>query len=201
MTKIIFIAGAYGSGTTAITGALDRMGVSTAPPHFLTNDPRTPNSFESTAFRNIILSFADADTTSLDTSKSELAIEQLRHFRSQIEHPHVALKMPLASICLQQIVAALDPSLIVVHRPFEEIEASRRRRNWPSQFGADAARIIYSKIFGDIVRLDRSFLPISYNAFLRAPEHELFRILDFCKITDQSVRSRMNEALAFIRRT
>ena len=42
----------------------------------MTNDPRTPNFFESTVFRNIILSFADEGSLSLDAGKSESAVDK-----------------------------------------------------------------------------------------------------------------------------
>jgi len=103
--RVIFVAGSYGSGTSSLIGALDRLGISTLPPHFRTNDPRTPISYESKAFRQLIHLIAREDvegnSLKLDTSRSAEFVEK---FRLLIESADpgpanaIALKMRLASI-------------------------------------------------------------------------------------------------------
>ena len=51
MKNIVIIA-SWSSGSTAITGYLDKCGAYSCPPHFNTNDERTPNSYEPLAYRN-----------------------------------------------------------------------------------------------------------------------------------------------------
>ncbi|MDG1708137.1 MAG: hypothetical protein P8H03_05210 [Emcibacteraceae bacterium] len=70
--------------------------------------------------------------------------------------------MPLSSICLPEICKIFETKIILVHRPFEEIEASRTRRNWPALYGEAGAKKIYGKIFSDTVRNNLSFLGVSY---------------------------------------
>lgn len=55
MSNIVVVLGSWGSGTTAAVGALELMGCNTCPPHFMTWDPRTPNSFEPLSLREIII--------------------------------------------------------------------------------------------------------------------------------------------------
>ena len=150
--KVIFIAGAWGSGTSAVAGALDKMGITSLPPHFHTNDPRTPNSFESLAFRKLVYSFANESTLTKNMACSAKFIQGMKILMQQAKANSadaVVLKMPLASICTAQIIEAVDPYIIVVHRPLENIEASRIRRGWPSHLGAQTAQIIYSTLSND----------------------------------------------------
>jgi|TARA_B100000315_G_C14435971_1_gene522433 hypothetical protein len=208
--KIVLIAGAFGSGTSAVAGALHHMGISTVPPHFHTNDPRTPNSYESQAFRDIVRSFADENTLTVDTTKSDLFVQRLKNFLANVEasrrppsgddYPaYIALKHPLASICLNEITLAFDPTIILLHRPLEEIEATRIRRGWAPQHGAAGAQIIYSKARSDLTTLDWEFLRVSFDRFLEEPQRQLLRILDFCQIRDRTVTSRIGDALKFVR--
>ena len=57
--RVVVLLSAWSSGSTSIAGYLDRCGAYTCPPHQETNDPRTPNSFESLEFRNAMTRFTD----------------------------------------------------------------------------------------------------------------------------------------------
>jgi len=209
--KTVLIVGAFGSGTSAVAGALHHMGISTAPPHFHTNDPRVPNAYESVAFRDIVLSLADEETLSVDAAKTDRFVWDMQEFLAGIEadlrhgtnaaQPNcVALKHPLASVCLKEIFLAADPSIILLQRPLKDIEATRVRRRWAAQYGAAGAEVIYSKARSDLANLDREFLDVSFDHFLEEPEQELLRILNFCQIDDRTVTSRIGDALTFVRR-
>ncbi len=198
--KTIIIAGSWSSGTTAIAGALDQLGASTAPPYLQSNDPKNPNVFESLSFRKIILSYASENPLSVDRRRSREIQQQLRSFRQELANQGeqvVALKMPLASICMPELVPALDPHIIVVTRPMENIEATRRRRKWPALYGQEGAQAIYSRLFGDLIALERSFLTVAYPAFVNNTAGELKRIIGFSElsVTDESLAS----AIAFVR--
>ena len=166
--KVIFVAGAWGSGTSAVMGALDPLGVATFGPHAQSTDTRTPGTFELIPFRKIILDFIDeASMSPRDDYGNEIDFwaqiaSALRELGKRIEcgefgvwpggMPKVlALKMPLASLCLTAIVRAFDADIVLIHRPLNEIEASRVRRRWPEQFGAKGANRLYSKLFTDII--------------------------------------------------
>ena len=60
--KLIFVAGSWGSGTTAVIGALNGLGVPTLGPHFQSKDPRTKNTFELLPFRKLVLRYVDEST-------------------------------------------------------------------------------------------------------------------------------------------
>jgi len=153
--KIILIAGPWSSGTTAVIGALDSLGVPTLGPYFQSNDPRTANTFELIPFRKVILRYVDERALRHKDNYSAEFIPALKRFFEQAENimrPHqpdrekmlLALKMPLASICLPEICATIKTDLIVVHRPFEEIEATRLRRNWGASISIQLCLMIFS---------------------------------------------------------
>lgn len=201
--KVIFIAGSFGSGTSAVAGALAKLGVSSLPPHFQTNDPRTPSSFESLAFRKLVDSIAnDADLSVADNrAGTSKFIKELKKLVAKADggiHDAVMLKMPLASLCLPQIVEAVDPFVIVVHRPFDEIEASRNRRNWPAHYGAVGAQRIYYQLTWDLIKTRKSFLALSYSDLRQHGRREITRIAQFCGL--KKANDRIGEAVKFIRR-
>ena len=181
--KVVFIAGAFGSGTSALAGALDKMGLDSLAPHFLTNDPRTPNSFESLAFKSLVLAYADEATMRVKPDQERQFVQGLRALVSKADGGKanaVVLKFPLASICLPQIIEAVDPRIVLVHRPFEEIEASRLRRKWPPHLGAAGAKTIYLKFFADTILQKKSYLALSYRDLQRDGRRQLQRLVEYC---------------------
>lgn len=198
--KVIFIAGSYSSGTSAVTGILDQMGVASLPPHFRTKDPLTPNSYESVAFRNLVNAYADGMKLTTDPTKAAKFVQDLRELVKNADGgpaDALVLKMPLASICLPQIIEAVDPHVILVHRPLEEIEASRMRRNWAPIYGALGARLIYSKLVSDLVQMRKSYLAVSYRDLQENPRREMQRMLDFCDLS--ALAGRIDDAVGFVR--
>ncbi|WP_323705816.1 hypothetical protein [Thiorhodovibrio frisius] len=55
----LVVLGAFSSGTTALTGYLERLGAYSCPPHLQLNDPMTPSSYEPTALRAALLEAVD----------------------------------------------------------------------------------------------------------------------------------------------
>ena len=207
--KVIFIAGSWGSGTTAVIGALSKLGVPTLGPHFGSNDPNTQNTFELMQFRDLILRYVDQPTLKHKDNYSEEFIPALKKFQVQImndtwpdqpdnEKNTIALKMPLASICLPEICSTFDAEVIVVHRPFDEIEASRLRRNWPPLFGSAGAHYIYGKMFSDLVSHKLSFLGISYDDVVNNTRQSLIKIAEYCDI--DNFHENLGDAVSFVRK-
>jgi hypothetical protein len=206
--KIIFVAGAWGSGTTALAGALSRLGVPAFGPHLRLNDPRTPNSYELVPFRKLILRFVDQEKVSIKEDCSEGFVAALKSFAQELEKgefgnwaarepKRLVLKLPIASICLPQITRVFETSILVVHRPLEEIEASRNRRRWPPNFGAAGARVIYSRALFDLAQLKKSYLAVSHFDLTNNTERILRSVIEFCGLND--LDSNLSEACAFIR--
>jgi len=207
--KLVFVAGSWGSGTTAVTGALDRLGVQTMGPFLVSNDPRTENTFELLPFRRIVLAHVDEPTLAFRDSYPDGFVAALETFRDHLQgldwpqQPGVpervfALKMPLASLCLPALRRVFDMRLVVVHRSLKDIEASRLRRHWPALFGEQGARQIYDRLFDDILACGQSCLGISYTDFVAEPRQALERIVGFCGL--EYLRPNLEQACAFVRR-
>ena len=198
--RLILVTGSYGSGTTAVTGALVSMGIPSIPPFFESNDPRTVNTYESLAFKELVNLLADQSTLRVDDSKGPEFQDGLKTLLENADtgaDESVVLKAPLASVCLQHISRAVETTVIMVHRPLEEVEATRKRRNWHAVYGAAGAQVIYSRLLSDLIGLNQSFLAVSYPALLEKPRVELKRIADFCQLTQGG--KNLQKGIDFIR--
>ena len=210
----IVILGAWGSGTTSVARALAQAEIDFCAPYFETNDPRTKNSFESLAFREVIQKHLNEKDKNLFSSKKEglnhstgimtfpidagaltiLLEKSLFSFRESVSKKsnksRIGLKMPLASLCVPELTKALEPYFVVVHRPFEDIEKSRLRRGWSALYGAQGALQVYSKMFSDLIANRQDFLSVSYPKLTENPEGELQLMLDFLKISRSNINIR-----------
>lgn len=169
---VLCVLGTWSSGTTAVTGYLKNLGAYSCPPHVGTNDPRTPDSFESLEFRNRCAATVDeatfADIGDRQKFCDELQgwIKQKSHEALQSECSHVVLKHPLSAFLISEIHEACAPKWIVVTRPFDKIEATRRRRNWLPYYGAQGANKVYSTLFSSLIQIEASYFSVSFAEFL-----------------------------------
>lgn len=206
--KLIFVAGSWGSGTTAVIGALNGLGVPTLGPHFQSKDPRTKNTFELLPFRKLVLRYVDESTLKHKENYRDEFVPALQQFKTRLgnnafpnqpdpEKRLLALKMPLASLCLPEICRTFDTSVVVVHRPLDEIDASRLRRKWGPRFGASGAQQVYGHMFNDLVQHKISFLGVSYGDFVNNTRQSLKKIIDYCDI--EHLQKNLEKAEAFVR--
>lgn len=179
MSNIVVVLGPWGSGTSAAVGALEMMGCYICPPHFKTNDPRTPNSFEPLSLRNVIipnfdepgLCFSGPDRGAM----AGLFKDWLAHEKKMSDKP-MAVKLPHLCFFVPDIVVAWSPVFIMIERPIEEIEASRARRLWPLHLGAPGAEACYSSAHRDLKALNQDFLTVSYADLTKNSEHAIDQI-------------------------
>src|SRR5437879_5397919 len=101
---VILVSGPWGSGTTAVMQSLQALGAYIPDPHVLTYDPRTPDSLETVAFREVLEGLVDPATLRVRAGVDALAA--LREFKAELEASHgrhlasgrtMALKHPLAA--------------------------------------------------------------------------------------------------------
>jgi hypothetical protein len=207
--KVILVIGSWGSGTTALAGALVRLGIPGFGPYFVSDDPTTPNTFEMQAFRDVVLPFMDESTVSLRPDAEMELISALRKFRSALEDgkfgawpagqaKRVMLKLPFASLCIPQISTVFDTDVVLMLRRLQDVEASRRRRGWAAIYGRAGAQIIYSKSVNDLLQIPKSFLAISFSELMRDTRHSLERVINFCGVHDLS--DNLDQAAAFVRK-
>ena len=174
--KILFVCGPWGSGTTAVTNILLRLGCIGLTPYFITNDPKTGNSYESIIFRKLLLSLANERTFSVQKEKDVVLMEFkkfqdfLRNLvlKSEIDFGRkpIVLKHTLSCLFLEEIDKVFDAQFIFVRRSIDEVEAGRRRRKWPSFLGAEGARKAFSEMDRFYVCQDKTYSQSSIKTFL-----------------------------------
>ena len=174
--QTILVLGSWSSGTTAVTGYIHRLGAYSCPPHFITNDPRTPDSHEPLELRNILSGCIDEATFKpLVAGHSKVLKDFLNVWypAKQAEakasgHQVLVLKHPLTALFLSEFIEICNPICLVVTRSFQDIENTRMRRGWPPQFGQNGAKVIYGSVFGALMQFEKSFYTISFKEFLHS---------------------------------
>ncbi|HEY8947745.1 MAG TPA: hypothetical protein VIM56_02550 [Rhizomicrobium sp.] len=169
--KVLLICGPYGSGTSAVAGMLANLGATGLGPYWQTNDPRTPNSHELIALKDMLLELVSEDTSLL---KPDAPVDRaLADFKTLLaarvpDGRPVFLKHPAAALILPQFCRVFDTQLIYVLRSMQEIEATRQRRNWRVG-GAQAAQIIYSRMFEYLVNGSTPTMILRYRNLIDQP--------------------------------
>ena len=204
--KLLLVCGPWGSGTTAVAGLMQRLGISGLEPYFETRDERTQNSYESILFRDVMVGLVNEETLSLRSGADSMVDSELSKFRDQLpdvaattvqaRHP-IFLKHPLSAMFLPQICRLFDSRLIYVVRPIADIEETRRRRDWRPEFGARGAEIIYSHMFQTFVEYEFPTIIVRYSELLASPEQHARTLSEFADLpSDQAAIKR---AAAFIK--
>jgi len=207
--KVILVTGPWSSGTSAVAGMLNALGVDGCGPYFRTNDERTRNSFESLAFREVVDSVASEAELRLTVPDREV-VAALKRFRATLEDgtreagadtPErcVFLKYPLSALMIPHIARVFDTRLVYVLRPLRDIEITRQRRGWGENFGAKGAQALYSRMFQVLIDLPIPTMIIRYPELLRSPEYYaegLARMAGGSRSDD----ARVQAAAAFVRR-
>ena len=187
MRPIIVIA-PWSSGSTAVAGFLHHCGAYTCPPHHHTNDNLTPNSYEPLRYGKALRELFDEFTLQKKGSveKFEHFFEEFYSHESEIAQSlgfqTVALKHPLQTFILPYLNTFLRPVYVLVTRPLNKIEATRRRRNWHSVYGESGARQIYKAAMDFFVDNSCPYLALPYNA-LREDVSARRHLLEFCDLS------------------
>ena len=178
--KVLLVCGPWGSGTSTVAGLLDHMGVPGLSPYVMTNDPRTPNSYESVAFADVVIPCINLPTLSVRPCAPDTVRSALKNLRRLIEEQEfgpggrcsskpIFLKNPVSGLLIPQICEVFDTKLIYVMRPLEDIERTRIRRQWLPYHGAAGAKVIYQHMADVQKHHSYPTLAIDYNKLLAAP--------------------------------
>lgn len=207
--KLVLICGAWGSGTSVATGALVRLGYHAPGPFFLSNDPRTPNTYECLPFIELVRKLVSDTTLQLSVPSRDVVLEELAAFKETFlrqacrqrgvsEDGPVVLKHPLSAVILNEITRVFDARLIVLLRPLDQIEETRRRRNWSAVYGEAGAKLVYTHIFNHIVLCDTPAMVVKYSELVKHPQDCLEDMERF--IHRGHTHGRREDALSFIGR-
>jgi hypothetical protein len=204
--KLLLVCGPFGSGTTAVAGLLARLGAIGFGPYYRLEDELTPDSHELIAFRDLTLTFASEETTTLlpggdvktalEVFRDRIGNQEFGPYDSSAGIP-IFLKHPLAALIIPQICAAFETRLIYLVRPVRDIELSRRRRKWGAQYGAKAAGIIYSQMFNALINFSFPTTIVRYAELINAPLEHTRKLAAFAGL--KSNPDVMRKAAAFVR--
>jgi len=203
MNRFLIVLGPWGSGSTAITGVLDRLGAFTCPPHFKTNDPRTPSAYEPEFLRAIATHLEREQALMVTGNRLQLTTEIQQWLgktlqKAGCDNRVVAIKHALLSLVIPELISLLQPKFIIVRRPYADIERTRARRQWPPIYGYLGARMIYDRIYSELVANNNiGFLDLYMPDLLSRPDQEISRIADFADLAGNA--DRIRDARAFLR--
>lgn len=200
--KTILVLSSYSSGSTAVTGFLEQCGVYACPPFTVTNDPLTRSAKEPVEYRNTLVSCIDELSLRKQKPDSVFLEFFIKWHPVQLSKAAeagskaIVLKHPLQAFFLDEIFKVCDPRLVVVHRPFNNIEATRLRRKWHPVYGRAGARVIYNALYAKLHETSKSHISIPYESFLGnlGIQDDL---LAFCSINPSP--SELAEARKFLR--
>ncbi len=200
--KVIVILASWSSGSTAMTGFFDRCGGHSCPPHFQTNDQRTPTAYENKDYLSALHKFIDTDSKKTLFAKKGDIREFLNFFdpwfasqvtiSKNIGKEFIILKHPLQIFVLDQIEPNFEPKYIVLTRSLEKIEQTRIRRKWPEVFGKKGASILYNEINTYFEKKEKPFFPIEHESFLKKAELRK-ELLEFCELEVPTEKLREGE--------
>lgn len=173
---VTVVLGPWSSGTSAVASVVAGLGLNAHPPFVALTDARTPRSMESSSLRQIF-----------DDAFNHDAAERLQTPRFLVPRLRVwagpgrsVAKIPLLAWFLPELQAAWSCRFLIVHRPLEEIEATRVRRDWPALYGLEGAERIYRLI--DQGRRSVRSLDVSYPDLMAEPEQVGHSIADFLDV-------------------
>jgi hypothetical protein len=201
--KTIVIIASWSSGSTAVTGYLDKCGAYSCPPYLNTVDERTPNSYESLAYGKELAKLFDGFTFK-EIGKSEDFVNFFETWwvnecakAEKLGFSSIVLKHPIQTFVLPYLKKKLNPSFVFVTRPFDEIENTRIRRNWHPIMGSDGAKHLYSVAFNFLTVSSCPFITIPFNAF-KSDRELRNKMLDFVKLSPS--QKQIQSAESFLRK-
>jgi hypothetical protein len=184
--KVILICGPYGSGTSAVAGMLAKLGVIGLGPTWQTSDPRTPDSYELLAFKDMLLGLVSEETCMLKPGVS--VGRALSDFKALLaaslpaeESRPIFLKHPTAALILPEFCQTFDTRLIYVLRSMREIEATRVRRKWPVG-DSKGTQIIYSRMFDHLVNGSAPTMIIRYRNLIERPMENAISLAEYAAL-------------------
>lgn len=166
--SFLFVVGAWGGGTSAVAGALHKLGCTGVEPFVNIGDPRTRNTFESHAYRALLFRhLSEPELRPLTQNRREI-VESLTQFRDKLpETPTpIVLKHPLSALILPELAEVFSPRFVFVFRPLADIEASRQRRGWPDHLGAKGASILFGHMMRFYVNEPSEIMMMRYPMLL-----------------------------------
>lgn len=197
--SFVFVVGAWGGGTSAVAGALHKLGCVGVEPFVNIGDPRTRNTYESHAYRAVLFRHISEPDIQLRTQDRREIVRSLAQFRDtlpQTKNP-IFLKHPLSAMILPEIAEVFSPRFIFIFRPVSDIEASRQRRGWPAHLGAKGASLIYAQMMRFYINEQSEIFMLRYPTLLANTRLILSAMANF---TELGEKANIEAALDYVRK-
>lgn len=185
--KNVIVVATWSSGSTAMTGYLDRCGGYTCPPHVRTSDERTPIAYEPKVYRDSLAELFDEFTLKRKGDPAVFYSAFDRWYAQEVKKAkaegcsHIVLKHPLQTFVLPYLDRKLSPYYVFVTRSLEDIEKTRMRRRIHSVYGRQGAKVIYLNAFNFLVNEAKPFIAVPFSRF-RSDKDFRAKILDFVEL-------------------
>lgn len=188
---LFLVCAPFGSGSSVLTQIIIGMGLYCPGPFWQTLDRKTPNSFETESFRDLLLSLVSQEHMRRIKSSPEI-VAALTSYRDTVIVPDLAskglkarspvLKHALTALILRELSAVFKLRIVTILRPLAEIENSRLRRKWEPVLGRLGASKVYGQTFAFLVNNDSvPFLVVRYNDLLNDPAPSRAHITAFIR--------------------
>lgn len=201
--KTVIIIASWSSGSTAVAGYLDKCGAYSCPPHLNTIDTLTPNSYEPLAYKKELSKLFD-DLTFKEKGEAANFVNFFESWYSDetikaknLGLNHIVLKHPLQTFILPYLYQKLNPLFIFVTRPYDDIERTRKRRNWHEVYGSKGAKTIYSVSFNFLSNNSCPYIFIPFNTFI-SDINLRSKLLDFIDLSPSE--EQITSAESFLRK-
>ena len=203
----VFVCGPWGSGTSAVAGVLLHLGCIGIEPFWRIDDHKTPNTYESRIFRELMLRVSSEPDLRLKEGMESSVNSELVNLRDQIGKailgntpdkiiPPIMLKHAMSATMIDQIHQTFSAKFVFVHRDLADIENTRARRNWPPFAGAEGAEKIYSMLSSARKLPGIQIADVDYNDLISNPADVTGRLASFCGL--DSSNGNVQRVLAFI---
>lgn len=175
------------SGSPVVAGFLGECGAYLCPPFAKSLNPDRPLTFESEMFRGMVSATINEFTFDLKIDPIVFRNGFKSWFIQQIENAseskarRIVLNHPLSVFLLDELCQIVDPTFLVVTRPFEKIEQSRIKQNLQPSYGSEGAKIIYERAYSYLHDKEKTFLAIPFRNFAASKESR-FQLIDFCEL-------------------
>lgn len=196
--SFVFVVGAWGGGTSAVAGALQKLGCTGVEPFVNIGDPRTRNTYESHAYRAVLFKhLSEPELRPLTQDRREI-VRSLTQFRDKLPQTPtpIYLKHPLSALILPEIAEVFSPRFIFVFRPVADIEASRQRRGWPEHLGAKGASILFAQMMRFYINESSEIFMLRYPTLLANTRILVTAMANFAEL---GPNAKIEAALDYIR--
>ena len=187
MTKRpVLILSSWGAGAGVVNAFLGECGAYLCPPFSPATNPKQITS-ESLHFRGIVAATIDEDTFEFKADANIFRQGFKRWYAQELAKldevgkTRISLMYPLSAFLLHEIFQVVNPLVVVITRPYQDIEKTRIQMGNPELRGKAGATRIYNQIFSYLVDNNRTFLTLSFSEFMKSEEARL-KLLDYCDL-------------------